>query len=74
MFVTIVIVSIFIGLVVVQAVLWAVFLRWGLRWAKVENVTMRRVGAAAVLALVFRQRSGSVFVSSHPSTRSKHCS
>ncbi|OHB66069.1 MAG: signal peptidase I [Planctomycetes bacterium RBG_13_63_9] len=53
MFSTIVIVSLFLGVSVAQILLWAVFLRWGLRWAKVEHVTMRRVMLVTVLAFIF---------------------
>lgn len=32
------------GLFVLQVILWAIFLRLGLRWAKVPDITIRRFG------------------------------
>jgi signal peptidase I len=50
---TIIVVAIFLGLVVLQVILWAVFLRLGLRWARVPEVTTRRivVATASVIAI-----------------------
>ena len=43
MFSTIVFVAVFLSLLLASVVLWALFLRLGLRWAKVPDVTTRRV-------------------------------
>ena len=51
---TIILVSLLFGLVALEVVLWAVFLRWGLRWAKVQGVTWRRVALATLLAGVLQ--------------------
>jgi hypothetical protein len=46
---TIIVASLFLGLLVALIFLWILFLRVGLRWAKVQDVTMRRVAFAAIL-------------------------
>lgn len=51
------------GLTVVSAVLWALFLRIGLRWAKVPNSTTRRVALAAALAIVLQVAINTLFFS-----------
>ena len=50
---TIIVVAIFLGLFMLQVILWAVFLRLGLRWARVPDVTTRRivVATASVIAI-----------------------
>jgi signal peptidase I len=50
---TFLLVAIFVGLLILQVILWAVFLRLGLRWAKVPDVTIRRivVATASVIAI-----------------------
>ena len=50
---TIIVIGIFLGLLILQVILWAVFLRLGLRWAKVADVTTRRivVATASVIAI-----------------------
>ena len=50
---TIIVVALFLGLLILQVTLWAVFLRLGLRWAKVTDVTTRRivVATASVIAI-----------------------
>lgn len=40
---TIIVVAVFFSLVMLQFILWAMFLRLGLRWARVPDVTTRRI-------------------------------
>jgi len=49
---TIIFVALFLGLLIVSFVLWMAFLRLGLRWAKVEGVTTRRLVVATMLVFV----------------------
>jgi hypothetical protein len=49
---TIIVAAIFLGLVILQVILWAMFLRLGLRWATVPDVTTRKVVLATGAALV----------------------
>ncbi|MCA9125001.1 MAG: signal peptidase I [Planctomycetaceae bacterium] len=51
---TIVFAAIFVGLLLASVVLWALFLRLGLRWAKVPDVTTRRVVAATAIVIVLQ--------------------
>lgn len=51
---TIVVTSLFLGLLVATVLLWALFLRVGLRWAKVQDVTTRRVAFATILVVVLQ--------------------
>ena len=51
---TIILFAILIGGLIGSVALWAVFLRLGLRWAKVEDVTMRRVVLATVVVTVLQ--------------------
>lgn len=53
MSVTIIIVALYLGLLIIPAVLWAAFLRLGLRWAKVRDVRIRSIvlTTVAVFAL-----------------------
>lgn len=58
---TILLIAVFLGLLILQVFLWAVFLRLGLRWAGAAGVTTRRivvttavvVSAELVLNLLF---------------------
>lgn len=52
MFTTILCAAVFIGLLLATAVLWAMFLRLGLRWTKVPEVTTRQVVLATAIAIV----------------------
>lgn len=49
---TIIFVVVFVGLVLAAVVLWALFLGLGLRWAKVPDVTKRRIVFATVISTV----------------------
>lgn len=51
MFVTAILLATFLGLLILSVVLWAIFLRIGLRWAKVDSISARRIAAAT--AIVF---------------------
>ncbi|MEQ8788369.1 MAG: signal peptidase I [Pirellulaceae bacterium] len=51
---TILVVALLLGLVVMLIVLWASFLRLGLLWARVPDVTLRGVVAATALFLAVR--------------------
>jgi signal peptidase I len=51
---TIVFVAVFVGLLVVSVVLWALCLRLGLWWAKAPDVTMRRVVLATATIIVLQ--------------------
>ncbi|MHC4407057.1 MAG: signal peptidase I [Planctomycetota bacterium] len=51
---TIIVVALFLGLLIVSVILWAVFLRLGLRWAKVPDVTTRRIVLAAATVIVLQ--------------------
>jgi signal peptidase I len=46
---TIILVALLLGLEAVAVFLWAIFLRVGLRWAKVEGITTRRIVFATAL-------------------------
>ena len=59
---TVVFVSLFLGLLVATFALWAVFLRLGLRWAKVQEVTWHRVGRAMLLVLALQTP---IWIASH---------
>ena len=52
--VTIVVTTLLLGATLVSALLWALFLRVGLRWAKTPDVTTRRVALATVLVVIFQ--------------------
>ena len=51
---TIIVAAIFLGLVILQVILWAMFLRLGLRWATVPDITTRKVVLATGGALVIQ--------------------
>jgi signal peptidase I len=51
---TIVVACLFLGLLVALTLLWALFLRVGLRWAKVQDVTTRRVAFATIVVVVLQ--------------------
>jgi signal peptidase I len=51
---TIVFAAVFVGLLLASVALWALFLRLGLRWAKVPDVTMHRVVVATVIVFVLQ--------------------
>jgi signal peptidase I len=49
---TIFVIAIFVGLLLLHVTLWALFLRLGLRWAKVADVTLRQILLATGLVIV----------------------
>lgn len=51
---TIVVACLFLALLVASTLLWALFLRVGLGWAKVQDVTTRRVAFATILVIVLQ--------------------
>ena len=51
---TIVFAAVFVGLLLASVVLWALFLRLGLRWAKVPDVTTRRLVLATVVVIILQ--------------------
>lgn len=51
---TIVVVALFLGLIILSLVLWVAFLRLGLRWAKVADVTPRRIAVATGIVLAIQ--------------------
>jgi signal peptidase I len=54
MILTALLVSYFVGLLLTSVLLWVWFLRIGLRWAKVSDVTMRRVGVATAVVITLQ--------------------
>lgn len=52
MFSTIIFSAIFLGLLLISAVLWGLFLRIGLRWAKAQNITGRRIALVTSIIIV----------------------
>jgi hypothetical protein len=52
MFSSVVFAAIFVGLLLASVVLWALFLRLGLHWAKVPEVTTRRVVLTTAIVIV----------------------
>ncbi len=68
MFSTVVFVAIFVGLLITSVALWALFLRLGLRWAKVPNVTMRRVAVATTIAAVLHIGLNVLFLFASPTS------
>ena len=49
---TIIVASLFLGWLVAETLLWALFLLIGLRWAKVKNITTRRVAYATLFSVL----------------------
>jgi signal peptidase I len=68
MLTTIVFATLFIGLIVASLVLWAVLLWLGLRWAKVADVTTRRVVLATTAAVVLNATIDVLFALVSPSS------
>ena len=54
MLLTIIPVAVFVGLLLASVVLWALFLRLGLRWAKVPDVTTKRIVLTTAIAFVLQ--------------------
>lgn len=54
MFSTVAFAPIFLGLLLASVVLWALFLQLGLRWAKVPDVTTRRVVLATAIVIILQ--------------------
>ena len=65
---TFILTAVFVGLLLVSVALWAFFLRIGLRWANVPNVTMRRVIVAAVIVQVLQIGLNGLFLLASPSS------
>lgn len=65
---TIVFAAIFVGLLLASVVLWALFLRLGLRWAKVPEVTTRRVVVATAIVIVLQVTLNVLFLFVSPSS------
>ena len=63
MFSTLVFAAVFVGLLLLSAVLWALFLRLGLRWAKVPEVTTRRVVLATAIVIILQIALNVLFAS-----------
>jgi signal peptidase I len=51
---TIIVAGLFFGLLATSVLLWVVFLRLGLRWARVQGVNARRIVLATVLVVVLQ--------------------
>ncbi len=49
---TIIVLSMFLGLLIAYILLWALFLRVGLRWAKVKNISARRVAYTTMIVFM----------------------
>jgi len=65
---TIVFAAIFVGLLLASVVLWALFLRLGLRWAKVPDVTTRRVVFATSIVIILQVALNVLFLFISPSS------
>lgn len=66
MLLTIILFALFIGLLIISTVLWATFLRLGLKWRKISGVTLRRVATATVMVAIaqFAVNASSLMLSS----------
>lgn len=51
---TVIVIALFLGLLLGTLLLWVVFLRLGLRWAKVEDATTHRIAVATILVVVLQ--------------------
>jgi signal peptidase I len=65
---TIVFAAVFFGLLFGTVVLWALFLRIGLRWAKVPDATTWRVVVATVVVVVLQSLQSALFLLASPSS------
>ncbi|MBC7816609.1 MAG: signal peptidase I [Planctomycetaceae bacterium] len=65
---TIILVASFLGLLLLSVVFWALFLRLGLRWAKVPDVTTRRVIFATIVLIVLQVALNVLFLLASPSS------
>ncbi len=52
---------VFLDILFASLLLWALCLRWGLRWAKVEGVSWRRVLLATILVFAGQLLIGVLF-------------
>jgi signal peptidase I len=68
MFSTVVFAAVFVGLLLAWVVLWALFLRFGLRWAKVPDVTTRRVVLATAIVIILQVAINVLFLFISPSS------
>lgn len=60
-------VTLFLGLLLLSVILWAVFLRLGLRWAKVQAITKRRIVLATATVIASQIVVGFLFHLASPS-------
>ncbi len=51
---TVVLIVVYLGVLIFSLALWAVFLRLGLRWAKVKSITTRRVIYVTVIVFAIQ--------------------
>jgi len=68
MFSTFIFATLFVGLLIASIVLWGLFLRLGLRWAKVPNVTSRRVILVTGLVILLNISLNGVLMLISPSS------
>ncbi len=68
MFSTLVFAALFIGLLFASIAVWALFLGLGLRWAKVSDVTTRRVVLATVVVIILQVALNILFLFVSPSS------
>ena len=71
MFSTVIFATIFAGLLLITVVLWALFLRLGLRWAKVPDVTRRQVVFTTVISHILGIVILILFLFASPSSNSQ---
>jgi hypothetical protein len=55
---TIVVVAVFVSLVMLQIVLWAIFLHLALLWSEAAGATTRRIAAATTRAMAVQLAAG----------------
>lgn len=65
---TIVLVAVFFGLFLASTVLWALFFRFGLRWAKLQEVSTWRIVCTALTVTILQFALNFLFLSFSPSS------
>lgn len=65
---TLIFVSLFIGILLCSFALWVLLLRVGLRWAKVRDVTMRRVVVTAAIVFILQIGINLLFLYAEPNS------
>jgi signal peptidase I len=68
MFSTVVFAAVFVGLLLASVVLWALFLRLGLRWARIPDVTTRRVVLTTAIVIILQVALNVLFLFISPSS------